>query len=79
MYGLSLDADWFYKAASYYDNAIFELRAYLSRLAGSTVGPNLKDASDDSILAAVSLFSVYESIDSPRWSQYVYLTPSLTT
>lgn len=64
------DTDWFYKAANYYDKAIACSREYLQRLSGTLSdlpspdvgGPNSMKKSDD-LLVAVSIFSLYESLD----------------
>lgn len=65
-----LDVDWFYKAANYYDKAITFSRTYLSQLSGSHSKSsmpnshlNISGASSDDLLMAVSIFSLYESLD----------------
>lgn len=78
----SLDGDtqvnWFYKAANYYDKAIAFSRIYLQALSGSlgeALTPNssntLSVANSDDLLVAVSLFSLYESLDNANtgWLQ----------
>lgn len=62
--------DWFYKAANYYDKAIACSRLYLQALSGtlsqaSTPGTQmtLSTANSDDLLVAVSIFSLYESLD----------------
>lgn len=65
-----LHVDWFYKAANYYDKAIAFSRTYLAALSGSLSRPtspntqsSLSVASSDDLLVAVSIFSLYESLD----------------
>lgn len=64
------EIDWFYKAANYYDKAIAFSRLYLQAISGSfsnAPSPNthatLSRANSDDLLVAVSLFSLYESLD----------------
>ncbi|KAK4539815.1 hypothetical protein LTR36_010349 [Oleoguttula mirabilis] len=64
------EINWFYKAANYYDKAIAFSRTYLAALSGSLARPNSPPASSspsvghsDDLLVAVSLFSLYESLD----------------
>jgi len=69
--------DWFYKAANYYDKAIAFSRAYLQSLSGdlkTRVPPTASSlANSDDLLVAVSIFSLYESLDNLEmgWLQYV--------
>ena len=62
--------DWFYKAANYYDKAIAFSRVYLQALSGSLAGApspatqqTMSLATSDDLLVAVSIFSLYESLD----------------
>jgi hypothetical protein len=62
--------DWYYKAANYYDKAIAFSRQYLQAVSGSLSRPTtpntqmaLSMANSDDLLVAVSLFSLYESLD----------------
>lgn len=60
--------DWFYKAANYYDKAIAFSRMYLQAISGSNPStPNAQittaAANSDDLLVAVSIFSLYESLD----------------
>ena len=62
--------DWFYKAANYYDKAIAFSRLYLQAISGTLSNPpspNLQStvslANSDDLLVAVSIFSLYESLD----------------
>lgn len=81
----SADVDWFYKAANYYDKAIAFSRQYLQAVSGGLTSeppsPNtqmaLSLANSDDLLVAVSIFSLYESLDNTDtgWLQYVY-TPN---
>ncbi|TKA70243.1 hypothetical protein B0A55_06886 [Friedmanniomyces simplex] len=57
-----VEVDWFYKAANYYDKAIAFSRVYLEALSGSLSHPMSVNKSDD-LLVAVSIFSLYESLD----------------
>lgn len=66
----SSEIDWFYKAANYYDKAIMYSRMYLQALSGSLSNPpspglasTLSAANSDDLLLAVSIFSLYESLD----------------
>lgn len=68
----SADVDWFYKAANYYDKAIAFSRQYLQAVSGGlnttdSPSPNthaaLSLANSDDLLVAVSIFSLYESLD----------------
>lgn len=70
--------DWFYKAANYYDKAIMYSRLYLQALTGSLSNPpspatsaTLTSANSDDLLLAVSIFSLYESLDNAEtgWTQ----------
>lgn len=72
--------DWFYKAANYYDKAIAFSRMYLAAISGTfsnPPSPNLQQtvssANSDDLLVAVSIFSLYESLDNLEisWLQYV--------
>ena len=64
------EVNWFYKAANYYDKAIACSRTYLAALSGDITrqsslhvpAPSSTGSSDD-LLAAVSIFSLYESLD----------------
>lgn len=59
--------DWFYKAANYYDKAISYSREYLQAISGSLGSPGAQivqpAARSDDLLVAVSIFSLYESLD----------------
>ena len=64
------ETDWFYKAANYYDKAIAFSRIYLQAISGSLSNPPSPDvqstasmANSDDLLVAVSIFSLYESLD----------------
>lgn len=66
----NLDADWFYKAANYYDKAIAFSRVYLQAISGIVGTPGspgtqavASRANPDDLLVAVSIFSLYESLD----------------
>ena len=66
----AVEVDWFYKAANYYDKAIAFSRIYLQALSGSLAGPQtpatqqaISLATSDDLLVAVSIFSLYESLD----------------
>ena len=75
-----LATDWFYKAANYYDKAIAFSRMYLQAISGTfstPSSPNLQltasTANSDDLLVAVSIFSLYESLDNLEiisWLQY---------
>lgn len=76
----SVDANWFYKAANYYDKAIAFSRVYLQAISGIVGTPGTPGtqavatmANPDDLLVAVSIFSLYESLDSLEigWLQYV--------
>lgn len=65
------EADWYYKAANYYDKAIAVSRTYLQALSESVDDPSTLDpqssaglARADDLLVAVSIFSLYEWLDS---------------
>ena len=65
-----IEIDWFYKAANYYDKAITFSRVYLQAISGSLSNPptpglqaTLSTANSDDLLVAVSIFSLYESLD----------------
>ena len=76
------EVNWFYKAANYYDKAIACSRPYLAALSGDTTKPSSPYAppspltgNSDDLLAAVSIFSLYESLDNMElgmvgWFQY---------
>nr|POE56694.1 hypothetical protein CFP56_33666 [Quercus suber] len=75
-----LEVDWFYKAANYYDKAITFSRAYLSALSGSLGSPptptsqtTVSGTTSDDLLVAVSIFSLYESLDKLEtgWLQHL--------
>jgi hypothetical protein len=62
--------DWFYKAANYYDKAIAFSRLYLQTISGTLSNPPTPNtqlttalANSDDLLVAVSIFSLYESLD----------------
>lgn len=62
--------NWFYKAANYYDKAIAFSRTYLAALSGSLTRPSSPHTpgsspmgNSDDLLVAVSIFSLYESLD----------------
>lgn len=64
------DVDWFYKAANYYDKAIACSRLYLQAISGQLDSPGRPDTQltasmtdSDDLLVAVSIFSLYESLD----------------
>lgn len=64
------EVDWFYKAANYYDKAIAFSRQYLQAVSGDIVSApspgmqsSLSLANSDDLLVAVSIFSLYESLD----------------
>lgn len=75
------DIDWYYKAANYYDKAIAFSRQYLQAVSGALgsnpPSPNMQSelstANSDDLLVAVSIFSLYESLDNldAGWMQYV--------
>lgn len=57
------EVDWFYKAANYYDKAISHLRAYLYLLSDSGISRSSNETIPtdiDDLLAAISIFSLYE-------------------
>ncbi|KAM0719199.1 hypothetical protein Q7P37_005104 [Cladosporium fusiforme] len=75
-----MGVDWFYKAANYYDKAIMYSRLYLQALSGSLSNPpspatsaTLTTANSDDLLLAVSIFSLYESLDNAEagWTQHL--------
>lgn len=76
----SAEVDWFYKAANYYDKAIAFSRQYLQAVSGSlcATSPDAdvrtagSMANSDDLLVAVSIFSLYESLDNmdTGWLQY---------
>lgn len=81
----NVDADWFYKAANYYDKAIAFSRVYLQAMSGIAGTPGTPGtqavaamANSDDLLVAVSIFSLYESLDNLEigWLQYVLYTRS---
>lgn len=64
------DVNWYYKAANYYDKAIASSRTYLAALSGSLTRPPSPNepgtaslGNSDDLLVAVSIFSLYESLD----------------
>lgn len=62
----NIEVDWFYKAANYYDKAIAFSRQYLEAVTGGLSDPNTPNAqvaNSDDLLVAISLFSLYESLD----------------
>jgi hypothetical protein len=74
----SAGIDWYYKAANYYDKAIMYSRLYLQALSGTLSNPpspatnaTLTGANSDDLLLAVSIFSLYESLDNAEagWTQ----------
>jgi len=80
--------DWFYKAANYYDKAIAFSRVYLQAVSGSLSRPpspnkqaSISLANSDDLLVAVSIFSLYESLDSVElgWVQHLAGLKSLLT
>ena len=82
------EIDWFYKAANYYDKAIAFSRIYLQAISVSLSGPStpntrttLSLANSDDLLVAVSIFSLYESLDNLEigWLQYVQSDPTSGT
>ncbi|KAK4570077.1 hypothetical protein LTR86_003047 [Recurvomyces mirabilis] len=86
--GDAVPIDWFYKAANYYDKAIAFSRIYLDALSGSLSQPaspntqtTLSVANSDDLLVAVSIFSLYESLDNREvgWSQHLGGLKSLLT
>jgi len=65
-----VNINWFYKAANYYDKAITQSREYLATLSGSLSKPTSPNTqppppmiNTDDLLVAVSIFSLYESLD----------------
>ncbi|KAK4501633.1 hypothetical protein PRZ48_007442 [Zasmidium cellare] len=86
----SADVDWFYKAANYYDKAIAFSRQYLQAVSGGLntsdpPSPNthaaLSLANSDDLLVAVSIFSLYESLDNTDtgWLQHLIGLKGLLT
>ncbi|EME42874.1 hypothetical protein DOTSEDRAFT_72349 [Dothistroma septosporum NZE10] len=82
------EVDWFYKAANYYDKAIAFSRQYLQAVSGGlsdAPSPNaqasLSMANSDDLLVAVSIFSLYESLDNVEtgWMQHLVGLKSLLT
>lgn len=80
------EIDWFYKAANYYDKAIASSRVYLQALSGCLSRPSspatqssISMATSDDLLVAVSIFSVYESMDNREmgWLQHLLGLKSL--
>jgi hypothetical protein len=80
--------DWFFKAANYYDKAISFSRQYLQAVSGSLSNPPtpntfsaLPAAKSDDLLVAVSIFSLYESLDDMDvgWLQHLKGFKSLLT
>ncbi|KAH9822731.1 Fungal specific transcription factor domain [Teratosphaeria destructans] len=80
--------DWFYKAANYYDKAIASSREYLQAVSGSLSRPpspndgrTISTANSDDLLVAVSIFSLYESLDNVElgWIQHLAGLKSLLT
>lgn len=78
----SVEVDWFYKAANYYDKAIAISRQYLQAVSGNLNNPPTPNmqaavsmANSGDLLVAVSMFSLYESLDNfeTGWLQYVIL------
>lgn len=74
------EVDWFYKAANYYDKAIAFSRQYLQAVSGDLDNPPspntqmaLSMANSDDLLVAVSIFSLYESLDNLEsgWLQHL--------
>lgn len=75
--------DWFYKAANYYDKAIAFSRQYLQAVSGELSdvhSPNTQHAAavslanSDDLVVAVSIFSLYESLDNLEtggWLQHL--------
>ncbi|KAK6439722.1 hypothetical protein LTR95_004076 [Oleoguttula sp. CCFEE 5521] len=72
--------DWYYKAANYYDKAIHYSRVYLQQLSGSLSNPPSPaitatgtSLSSDDLLLAVSMFTLYESLDTIEtgWLQHL--------
>lgn len=71
VFGDAIEVDWFYKAANYYDKAIASSRIYLQAISGCLNGdaggaPSQQATSlakSDDLLVAVSIFSLYESLD----------------
>ncbi|SMR56775.1 unnamed protein product [Zymoseptoria tritici ST99CH_1E4] len=84
----NVEVDWYYKAANYYDKAIAFSRQYLQAVSGSLEQPStpntqmaLSMANSDDLLVAVSLFSLYESLDNfdAGWIQHLVGLKSLLT
>ncbi|KAK3067325.1 hypothetical protein LTR53_015885 [Teratosphaeriaceae sp. CCFEE 6253] len=71
------EVDWFYKAANYYDKAIAFSRVYLEALSTQPSSPDLQSVqhttNTDDLLVAVSIFSLYESLDNREmgWLQHL--------
>ncbi|PIA91851.1 hypothetical protein CB0940_09484 [Cercospora beticola] len=74
------EVDWFYKAANYYDKAIAFSRQYLQAVSGELSNPPSPNtqmavslANSDDLLVAVSIFSLYESLDNLEtgWLQHL--------
>ncbi|KAM3417488.1 hypothetical protein BST61_g5732 [Cercospora zeina] len=74
------EVDWFYKAANYYDKAIAFSRQYLQAVSGELSNPPSPNtqmavslANSDDLLVAVSIFSLYESLDNRQtgWLQHL--------
>ncbi|EME81783.1 uncharacterized protein MYCFIDRAFT_138994 [Pseudocercospora fijiensis CIRAD86] len=74
------NVDWFYKAANYYDKAIAFSRQYLQAVSGGLSNPPSPDAqmaasmaNSDDLIVAVSIFSLYESLDNfdTGWLQHL--------
>ncbi|KAK0328857.1 hypothetical protein LTR82_000790 [Friedmanniomyces endolithicus] len=75
-----VDVDWFYKAANYYDKAIAFSRVYLEALSG-TIAQSISVAKSDNLLVAVSIFSLYESLDNREmgWCRHLAGLKSVLT
>ncbi|KAI6793075.1 hypothetical protein KC361_g6385 [Hortaea werneckii] len=74
------DINWYYKAANYYDKAIASSRTYLAALSGSfsrPPSPNEPEmaslGNSDDLLIAVSIFSLYESLDNMETAGFSWL------
>lgn len=74
------DINWYYKAANYYDKAIASSRTYLAALSGSfsrPPSPNEPEmaslGNSDDLLIAVSIFSLYESLDNMEIAGFSWL------
>ncbi|KAK0814146.1 hypothetical protein LTR75_004315 [Friedmanniomyces endolithicus] len=74
------NVDWFYKAANYYDKAIAFSRVYLEALSG-TIAQSISVAKSDNLLVAVSIFSLYESLDNREmgWCRHLAGMKSVLT